>query len=275
LRSQAAGTIACDFLTVETIGLTRLHVLFFIELESRRVHLAGITARPAGAWVTQAARNLLIAPDERATRFRLLIRDCDAKFGAAFDTVFAAAGAEVVKIPPRAPRVNAHAERWVRTVPTECLDWIPVRSKRHLGRVLTAYLAHYNTARPHRGNNLEPAVPSAQPADRRAGHLDTLNAPTSSAVSSTNAATPPERDRPPSARGAPSRVRPRHEGAIARPITGRLTRLNTQTEKLDPSRSRQTRSAWRTHGAGRGPRSPHRTGIRRSCFCWRQAMRPR
>ena len=171
LRSQAAGTIACDFLTVETIGLTRLYVLFFIELESRRVHLAGITTRPAGAWVTQAARNLLIDLDERATRFRFLIRDRDAKFSAAFDTVFAAAGTEVVKIPPRAPKANAYAERWVRTVRTECLDWILVRSERHLRRVLIAYLAHYNTARPHRGNNLEPPVPPAQPADPRTGPL--------------------------------------------------------------------------------------------------------
>ena len=171
LRSQAAGTVACDFLTVETIGLTRLYVLFFIELESRRVHLAGITARPAGAWVTQAARNLLIDLGECATRFRFLIRDRDAKFSAAFDTVFAAAGAEVVKIPPQAPRANAYAERWVRTVRAECLDWILVRSERHLRRVLTAYLAHYNAARPHRGNNLEPPVPPVPPAGTRAGPL--------------------------------------------------------------------------------------------------------
>jgi putative transposase len=163
LRAQAAGTLACDFLTVETVRLTRLYVLFIIELDHRRVHLAGITAHPTGAWVTQAARNLLMHLDEQAHRFRFLIRDRDAKFTAAFDAAFAAAGVEAVKIPPRAPRANAYAERWVRTVRAECLDWVLVWNRRHLEHVLTRYVAHYNTARPHRGIDLDVPVPPEQP----------------------------------------------------------------------------------------------------------------
>jgi putative transposase len=100
LRAQAAAMLACDFFTVETIGLTRLYVLFVIELDRHRVHLAGITAHPSGAWVAQAARNLLMDLDRQVDRFRLLIRDRDTKFTAAFDAVFAAAGVETVKIPP-------------------------------------------------------------------------------------------------------------------------------------------------------------------------------
>jgi putative transposase len=126
------------------------------------VHLVGVTAHPTGAWVTQAARNLLIDLDERAGRFRFLIRDRDAKFTAAFDAVFAAAGIEVVKIPARAPKANAFAERWVRTARTECLDWIWNRGQ--LDKVLTVYVEHYNTARPHRGINLGLPVAEGEPA---------------------------------------------------------------------------------------------------------------
>jgi putative transposase len=109
--------------------------------------------------VTQAARNLLWDLDLHTDRFRMLIRDRDATFTAAFDAVFAAAGIEVVKIPPRAPKANAFAERWVRTLRAECLDWVLVFNPRHLERVLAAYVTHYNTGRPHRGINL--GVPAA------------------------------------------------------------------------------------------------------------------
>jgi putative transposase len=197
LRAQAAGTLACDFLTVETIGLTRLYVLFVIELDHRRVHLAGITDHPTGAWITQAARNLLIDLDEHAHRFRFLIRDRDSKFGAAFDAVFAGAGIEVVKIPPRAPRANVYAERWVRTVRTECLDWVLVWNRRHLEHVPAQYVRHYNTARPHRGIGLDVPVPTAEPHPPTLNRSGASNEPACSAASSTNTAKQPDQPRSP------------------------------------------------------------------------------
>ena len=180
LRAQAGGMLACDFLAVETVGLTRLYVLFVVELDRRRVHLLGVTAHPTGAWVTQAARNLLMGLADHAQQFRFLIRDRDVKFTSAFDAVFAAAGVETVKIPPRAPKANAYAERWVRTVRTECLDWTLIWNRQHLQRVLTSYLEHYNTARPHRGIDLEVPVPApvatvtTLPAARRVERVDVL-----------------------------------------------------------------------------------------------------
>ena len=160
LRTQAHGLLATDFFTVETVGLTRLYVLFVVEVQRRDVHLVGITAHPTGAWVAQQARNLLMDLQEQAHRFGYLIRDRDTKFTAAFDSVFTAAGIDVVKIPPRAPRANAYAERWVRTVRSECLDWTLVWSQRQLCRVLTEYLRHYNTVRPHRSLDLQSPRPT-------------------------------------------------------------------------------------------------------------------
>jgi transposase InsO family protein len=164
LRSQAAGVLACDFFTVETVAVTRMYVLFFIELERRMVWLGGVTAHPTGEWVTQQARNLTMALGERAAQIQLLVRDRDAQFVASFDTVFAADGVRVVKTPVRAPRANAYAERWVRSVRNECLDWVLIWNRRHLERVLSAYVDHYNRARPHRGLGLEvPAVTDRAP----------------------------------------------------------------------------------------------------------------
>jgi putative transposase len=148
LHQQAASVLACDFFTVETISLRRYYVLFFIELESRRVHLAGCTTNPTGAWVTQQARNLSFTGLLERTRF--LIHDRDSKFSAGFDEVFRSEGIKVIKTPIRAPQANAHAERFVRTVRVECLDWLLILGRRHLEHVLRRYLTHYNAERPHR-----------------------------------------------------------------------------------------------------------------------------
>jgi transposase InsO family protein len=156
LRSQAAGILATDFFTVETIRLKTLYVLFFIELQSRRVHVVGVTAHPDSAWVTQQARNLAI--DERLGDVRFLVRDRDAKFSGPFDEVLETEGIRVIRTPIRAPRANAFAERFVRTVRRECLDHVLIYGRRHLERVLQAYVAHYVEERPHRGLSL--AVPA-------------------------------------------------------------------------------------------------------------------
>jgi transposase InsO family protein len=122
LRQQAASMLACDFFTVETLSLRRFYVLFFIELASRRLHLAGCTTNPSGAWVTQQARNLSFTG--LFERVRFLIHDRDSKFSATFDEVFRSEGITVIHTPIRAPQANAYAERFVRTVRAECLDWL-------------------------------------------------------------------------------------------------------------------------------------------------------
>jgi hypothetical protein len=159
--SRDLTDVEYDFFTVETVSLTRLYVLFVVEVDRRRVHLAGITAHSTGDWFAQQARNLLYDLDEQVHRFRFLIRDRGAKFTAEFDAVFTAAGIERVKIPPRAPRANAYAERLVRTVRNECLDWTLVCNARHLHRVLNEYLRHCHNARPHRGLDLDVPVPAS------------------------------------------------------------------------------------------------------------------
>jgi len=144
------------------VFLTRLYVLFFIELETRVVHLAGVTTHPNGPWVTQQARNLSMALAERSRHMRFLIRDRDAKFAASFDAVLRVDGIHVVRTPMRAPNANATAERWIRTLRQECLDRMLIVSRHQLEQVLRVYLAHYNHHRPHRALELRPPNPRRQ-----------------------------------------------------------------------------------------------------------------
>jgi transposase InsO family protein len=147
IRSQSRAVIATDFFTVDTVLPRRFYVLFFIELDTRIVHLVGITTNPTGPWSTQQARNLLMRLERRV---RFVIHDGGGQYTRSFDDVFVAIGAEAITTPPRAPRANAYAERWVRSVRHELLDRTIIWNERQLRALVEDYVAHYNEHRPHR-----------------------------------------------------------------------------------------------------------------------------
>jgi transposase InsO family protein len=166
LTAQASGILAADFVHIDTVLLHRIYALIVIEHGTRRVHLAGITANPDGPWTTQAARNLLMDLGTRATSIKFLIRDRAGQFTGSFDAAFTAEGIRILASPPQAPRANAICERVIGTLRRELFDRLLIVNERHLRQLLTEYLLHYNTARPHRAlGQLAPAQAGTRPSE--------------------------------------------------------------------------------------------------------------
>src|ERR1039457_6155307 len=166
LHAQAATMLATDFFHIDcAVTLQRLYCLFVIEIESRYVHVLGVTANPDGPWTTQQARNLLMDLGDRAADFRFLIRDRAGQFTDSFDAALPSAGIETLKIPPRSPRANAYAGRFVLTARTEVTGRMLIFGERHLRAVMSEYETHYNGRRPHRSRQLHPPRPDHPAAD--------------------------------------------------------------------------------------------------------------
>ena len=166
LHTQASTMLATDFFHVDcAVTLQRLYCLFVMEAGSRYVHILGITANPDGPWTVQQIRNLLMDLGDRTVGFRFLVRDRAGQFSASFDAVLADAGIQAVKIPPRSPRANAYAERFVLTARTEVTDRMLIFGERHLRTILAEYEGHYNGRRPHRSRHLRPPRPDHPVAD--------------------------------------------------------------------------------------------------------------
>ena len=169
LAAQAHAIIACDFLVVETVLLQRLYVLVFIEHGARRLHLAGVTAYPTGAWAVQQARNLAMDLEDCLGMPRFLIHDRDPVFTSAFGEVFRAEGLRVITTLPRTPRMNAICERVIGTLRRELLDRVFIPGERHLALVLREYVSRYNGHRPHQSRRQRSPDMQAQPVRDAAG----------------------------------------------------------------------------------------------------------
>ncbi|MFT9474770.1 integrase core domain-containing protein [Streptomyces sp. Mo3] len=166
LTAQAHNILSAGFLHIDTIALKRLYALVFIEHDTRRVHLAGVTARPTARWTVRQARNLTMTLGGRMDSPRFLLRDRDSKYTSAFDAVFQADDMRILLSPPRAPKANAICERAVGTLRREVLDRTLIYNEAHARAVLTEYIRHYNRHRPQQSrhqlspDSTEPPAPA-------------------------------------------------------------------------------------------------------------------
>jgi putative transposase len=154
LKTHMDVLAGCDFFTVEILswhGLVTYYVLFFLHLESRRVHIAGITRHPDQEWMAQAGRSVTQETWGFLQPCRYVLHDRDAKFCTSFRTALASGGLKPIRLPAKSPNLNAFAERWVRSVKQECLSKLIVFGERRLWRVLTEYSRHYHGERNHQG----------------------------------------------------------------------------------------------------------------------------
>ena len=213
-RAQASGLPAADFFPIDTVTSKRLYLFFVMEVGSRTVSILGVTAHPTAAWATQLARNLPADLDGRTAGFRYLLRDRDAKYTEAFDAVFTTEDIKIFKSAPQTPRMNAHAERFIRTVRAECTDRMLLYNEQHARHILAEYPAHDNTKRPHRPSNSE--HPATTPMSHRSPRSPS-DAVTSLEDSSTNTVTLPDEGQ-----AALKRAQLRGPARVLTPHRGRL-----------------------------------------------------
>jgi hypothetical protein len=170
ISAHMAVLAGSDFFTFEVLtwrGLATYYVLFFLNLESRRITLAGITRHPTEVWMTQMARNVVDDTCGGLRQCSYVLHDRDAKFCAAFDDVLASEGIRCLRLPPRSPNLNAFAERWVRSVKQECLSRLILLGEHSLERALSDFIAHYHSERNHQGKGNALLFPSPATETRR------------------------------------------------------------------------------------------------------------